>query len=99
MVKSNKKTINPSRSVKQTINNSKFSSGGTKTRTELIKILNKFGIKVPASLSLKSLRELVAHNHDSSSAFNFNDNITTSTAHHLPGSYPSFDIESDIGDH
>ncbi|CAF1600254.1 unnamed protein product [Rotaria magnacalcarata] len=58
----------------------------------------RLGIKVPASLSLDILRELVDQNHDNLRASNTNADDHEFTNCQLSGSYPSFDIEYNNGD-
>ncbi|CAF1230981.1 unnamed protein product [Rotaria magnacalcarata] len=61
-------------------------------------MLKDLGIKVPSSLSLDILREPVDQNHDNIRASNTNADDHEFTNCQLPGSYPSFDIESNNGD-
>ncbi|CAF1984099.1 unnamed protein product [Rotaria magnacalcarata] len=99
MVKS-KKTKTVIRSLRDTKTTNKDISRHSfnKTRVQLLKMLKDLGIKVPSSLSLDILRELVDQNHDNIRASNTNADDHEFTNCQLPGSYPSFDIESNNGD-
>ncbi|CAF3406309.1 unnamed protein product [Rotaria socialis] len=61
-------------------------------------VLKDLGIKVPASLSLDILRELVDQNHVNPRASNANADGHAFTNSQLTSSYSSFDIESNNGD-
>ncbi|CAF4733502.1 unnamed protein product [Rotaria socialis] len=73
MVKSKKtKTVTRSLRDTKTINKNISRSSFNKPRAYLLKMLKDLGIKVPASLSLDILRELVDQNHVNLRASNTN---------------------------